>query len=135
MFTFKEVSYEMNEVRKYEDYVMKFLSFKLNFITSFNIIEFILSNGVVFNNEFHYEENPSVIKDRVKKVNKLAFQLLITFVEDSNYINYNHIEVAFSCVVFAKELMKFKDVFPAELEKIYNLKMGNFVKCYQYITR
>ena len=135
MFTFKEVSYEMNEVRKYEDYVLKFLSFKLNFFTTYNIIELLLCNGVILNNEFSSDENNLVIKEKIKKVNKLAFQVLCNFVEDINYINYNHIEIAFSCVVFAKELMKFKDIFPPELEKIYNLKMGNFIRCYQYIAR
>jgi len=125
----------MNEVRKYEDYVLKFLSFKLNFFTTYNIIELLLCNGVILNNEFSSDENNLVIKEKIKKVNKLAFQVLCNFVEDINYINYNHIEIAFSCVVFAKELMKFKDIFPPELEKIYNLKMGNFIRCYQYIAR
>jgi len=134
MFTFKEVSYEMNEIRKYEDYVLKFLSFKLNFYTTFTIIEYLLSNGVIMSNEFHSDENSQVIREKVRRVNKLSFQILINFIEDSSYINFNHIDVAFSCVVFAKELLKFKDVFTPELEKIYNLKMGNFVRCYQYVS-
>lgn len=134
MFTFKEVSYEMNEVRKYEDYVLKFLSFKINFFTTYSILEFIMSNGIIFSHEFSSEESMFVMKEKVKKVSKLAFQVLLNFVEDCAYINYNHIEVAFSCAVFAKELMKFKDVFPNELEKVYNLKMGNFVRCYQYLS-
>jgi hypothetical protein len=135
MSTFKEVSYEMNEVRKYEDYVLKFLSFKLNFFTTFNIVETILSNGVVFNYECSNDDGYSTIKEKVKKVNKLSFQILLGFIEDPAYVNFNHIEVAFSCIVFAKELLRFKEIFPPELEKVYNIKMGNFIKCFQYVSR
>lgn len=124
----------MNEIRRYEDYVIKFLSFKLNYYTTFAILEYILMNGVVFNNEFHSHEDRSAIKDKIKKVNKIAFQLLGNLIEDNNYVNFNHIEVAFACVTFAREVLKFKHVFPVDLEKIYDLKMGNFAKCYQYIA-
>ena len=135
MFTFKELNYEMNEVRKYEDYALKFLSFKLNYFTTYSILELLLINGIIFNNEFGIDESSSSIKEKVKKTNKLAFQVLSNFMEDLNYVNFNHIEIAFSCAVFAKEIMKFKNVFPLELEKIYNIKMGNFVKCYQYVAK
>ena len=135
MFTFKEVNYEMNEVRKYEDYVLKFLSFKLNYFTTLNVLELILSIGVVFNHEFNHDDSTFIIKEKVKKVNKLAFQILLNFIEDHNYVNFNHIDIAFACAIFAKEILKFKDLFPYELEKIYNLKLGNFYKCFQYISR
>lgn len=68
MFTIKEISYEMNEVRTYEDYVLKFLSFKLNYFTTFTILELILSNGVLFNSEFHVDDSFQSIKDKVKRL-------------------------------------------------------------------
>lgn len=134
MSTFKEVDYELLEVRKYEDYVMKFLSFKLNYFTTFNILEYLILNGIAFNNDFQAGESASGIKDKIKKMNKISFQVLTSFVEDINYVNFNHIEVAFSCITFAREVMRFKAVFHPELEKVYNIKMGNFLKCYHYLS-
>lgn len=133
MFTFKDVNYEMNEIRKYEDYVLKFLNFKINYYTTCSILEFLLSNGVVFNYEFQ-DEILTSIREKVKYVNKLSFKILMNFVEDINYLNYNHIDIAFSCIVLAREILKFKELFPIEFEKVYLLKIGNFFKCYQYLA-
>ena len=134
MYTFKEIPYEMNEVRKYEDYVLKFLSFKLNYFTTFSIMETLMYNGIVFNNELSSHESKIILKEKIKKVNKIAFQILSNFVEDINYVNFNHIEIAFACIVFARECLKFKNIFPCEFEHVYNIKMGNILKCYQYIS-
>lgn len=134
MFTFKEVTYDINEVRRYEDYVIKFLSHKLNYYTTFSILEYLLSNGIAFYNEFSHHDSKTAIKEKIKKLNKLSFQILNSIVEDINYVNFNHIEIAFSCVVYAREVMKFKTIFHPEFEKIYDLKMGNILKCYHFIA-
>lgn len=135
MLTFKEVNYEMNDIRKYEDYVLKFLSFKLNYFTTYSILEYIISNGVIFEKDFKHDESLSSIKEKVKRVNKLSFQILVSYIEDPNYLNFNHIEIAFSCILAAKDMLKFKNIFPIELENIYGLKLGVFAKCFYNISR
>ncbi len=137
MFTFKEVPYEMNEVRKYEDYVLKFLSFRLDYYSSFTILEFLLYNGIVFNNEIKLtceNESKSSLKEKIKTLNKLTFQILNSSIEEVAYTNFNHIELAFSCVVYARELMKLKNIYPVEFEKVYNIKLCNIIECYKFIS-
>lgn len=133
MLTFKEMTYEMSEVRKYEDYVIKFLSFKLSYFTTYNILEYLILNGTVFSNEINITDQ-IYVKDKLRRLNKTAFIVLSNIVEDSNYVNFNHIELAFSCLVFAREVMKLKVPFHTEFERIYNLKQGNIQRCYQYVS-
>lgn len=120
MSTFKEIDYDMLEVRKYEDYAIKFLSFKLNYYTSLNILEFLILNGIAFNNDFPNLDSYLTIS-KVKKLNKISFQVLTSFVEDINSINFNHIEIAFSCICFARDALRLKPLH-SELERIYNIK-------------
>lgn len=133
MHSVKGINFEMTDVRRYEDYVLKFLSYRLNYYTSYTILEFLLNNGIVFNYEFRPDDNFTYIRDKVLKAYKFAIQLLICYSEENAFTNFNNIYLAFSCVVVAKELVGFTHTMNIELEKIYNIKVGNFIKCYQYL--
>lgn len=133
MFPLKGVNYDMTDVRRYEDYALKFLSFRLNYLTAYYILECFLSNGIIFNYEFKGDEIASSIKDRVLKTYRLSRHILRNFSYQIGFVNYNIIYIAYSCLMLAKELNGFKEPFNVELENLYDIKAGNFFKCYQYI--
>jgi len=133
--SFKDTFYEMKDVRKHEDFVIKFLNFRLSYFTTFSVLEVLLKNGIIFNYELNMDAPKLINKDIIKRVNKVCFKLLTNFAEDINYVIYNHIDIAFSCIVLAKDILKFKETFNPELEALYNLKTGNFAKCYNYLDK
>ena len=131
----KNYFYDCVELRRYEDLVVKFLNYQLNYLTPFSVLEVLLKNGIVFNYELNLGLPINFNKEIIKNTNQLCFKLLSIFVENVLYVGFNHIDIAFSCVIIAKEIMKFKHPFNSELEELYSIKVGNFLKCYNQITK
>jgi hypothetical protein len=129
--------YALNEVRKYEGIIIILMNFKLDYFTSYYLLETILSHGVVFTNELTSIElsDKKACKDKLKRLYKLAIDINKLFIEDITSLEYDMFEIAATCVVMSKELMKFEVSWNPELEKLYSLDLNSLSNCYNAILK
>lgn len=129
--------YSLNEVRKYEFMVASLMEFQLDHYTSYYLTETILSHGVVFTNELlemNIKDSKS-IKDKLKKLYRLALDINKMFVEDPLSLQFSNLEIAATSVVMAKELLKFDNPWNFELEELYGVKLNDLTPCYNSILK
>lgn len=131
------IFYSLNEVRKYEFMVVKLIDFKLDFFTSYYITETILSHGVVFSHELEKMNinQVKVIKEKLKKMYRLALDINKMFIEDITCIKYNSLEISATCIMMSKELLKFECCWNKELEHLYKLEPSTLNSCYNSILK
>lgn len=129
--------YPLNEVRKYEFMVGYLMLFQLDHYTSYYLTESILSHGVIFTHELQELnlKDGKEIKDRIKKLYRLALDINKMFVEDEVSLKYNNLLIACTSIVMAKELLKFKDTWNEELEILYKVKLSDMTSCYNSILK
>lgn len=129
--------YSLSEVRKYEFIAIKLLDFKLDIHTSYYITETILSHGIVFTyelNKMGITDSKSV-KDKIKKVYRLALDINKMFAEDIESLNFTPLEIAATSIIMAKELMKFETTWNKELEYLYKIESDKLIACYSTIVK
>lgn len=129
--------YPVNEVRKYEVIVMQLADYKLNVFTSIYLTEAILSQGVTFSHEFKRMNivDSKGIKDKLKKLNRLAIDINKMFIENIDSIQFNALEIALTSINLSKELMKFDEQLGKELESLYGVDTINLASCYDAIIQ
>ena len=113
--------YPLNEVRKSEFTVAALMEFRLDHYTSYYLTETILSHGVVFTSELQAMnlKDSKSIKEKLKKLYRLALDINKMFVEDISSLKFSNFEIAATSVVMAKELLKFELTWNNELEELY----------------
>lgn len=131
------ILYSLSEVRKYEFMVLKLMEFKLDYFTSYYLTETILSHGVVFTHEIQKMNitDAKVIKEKLKKLYRLALDINKMFVEDADILKFNALEVAATCITMAKELHKFEIPWNPELEHLYKIDSKSLATCYNAILK
>ena len=131
------IYYSLTEVRKYKCLVVKLLDFKLDFFTSYYITETILAHGVVFTKELQSLNylDPKVIKDKLKKLYRLALDINKMFIEDILCLKFSMLDIAATSIVMAKELLKFEISWNPELEHLYQIKQSSLTSCYNSILK
>lgn len=129
--------YSLNEVRKYECMIAFLMEFKLDQFTSYYLTETILSHGVVFTSELQTMNltDAKAIKDKLKKLYRLALDINKMFVEDIQSLQFNAIDIAATSIVMAKELLKFENIWNSELEWLYDVKLNDLTPCYNSILK
>jgi hypothetical protein len=129
--------YSLNEVRKYEFMIACLMEFKLDHFTSYYLTETILSHGVVFTSELQAMnlKDSKSIKDKLKKLYRLALDINKMFVEDIHSLQFSALEIAATSVVMAKELLKFENIWNNELEWLYGVKLNDLTPCYNSILK
>lgn len=131
------IFYSLNEVRKYEFMVVKLMDFKLDFFTSYYTTETILSHGIIFTHELQKMNiiETKIIKEKLKKIYRLALDINKMFIEDISCIKYNALEISATCIMMAKELLKFESCWNPELEHLYKLESKSLNSCYNSILK
>lgn len=129
--------YSLSEVRKYECIVVNLMDFKLDIFTSYYLTETMLSHGVVFTNELNSMgiiESRS-IKDKIKKINRLALDINKMFIEDIESLKFSSLQIAATSIMMAKELLKFQTSWNPELRHLYKIEDQSLNFCYNSILR
>lgn len=131
------IYYNLNEVRRYEFMVAKLMEYKMDIFTSYYLTETMLSHGVVFTYEIESMgiTSSKVIKDTIKKLYRLALDINKMFIEDINSLRFNSLEISATCIMMAKELLKFENNFNKELQYAYKIDTDNLVLCYNSILK
>ena len=102
-----------------EKKILQLIDYNLNFITNFDICNFILDNGIIFTGE-----SPR----NIDKIYLSCLFQLNAVVEKKKFLNYNPIEIVFSIISFTRELYGLEpkyDIF----EKIYKIPLSSYEKC------
>lgn len=131
------IFYTLNEVRKYEYMVVKLMDFKLDYFTSYYMTETILSHGVIFTHELQKMNltDTKTIKEKIKKMYRLALDINKMFVEDIQIMRFTALEVSATCIMMAKELHKFENPWNPELEYLYKIESKSLNSCYNAILK
>lgn len=131
------IFYSLNEVRKYEFMVVKLMDFKLDYFTSYYLTETILSHGVIFTHELQKMNltDTKTIKEKIKKMYRLALDINKMFVEDIQIMKFNALDVSATCIMMAKELLKFDIPWNPELEHLYKIPSKSLNSCYNSILK
>lgn len=129
--------YSLSEVRKYECIVVKLMEFKLDIFTSYYLTETILSHGVVFTSELSSMgiTESRAMKDKIKKVNRLALDINKMFIEDIESMRFSSLQIAATSIMMAKELLKFETSWNLELKHLYRIDGDSLNSCYNSILR
>jgi hypothetical protein len=117
--------------------VVKLMDFKLDIFTSYYLTETILSHGVVFSSEFNSMgiTESRAIKDKIKKVNRLALDINKMFIEDIECMRFSSLQIAATSIMMAKELLKFETSWNTELKHLYRIDGDSLNSCYNSILR
>lgn len=131
------IFYSLNEVRRYEFMVAKFINWKLDIFTSYYLTETILSHGVIFTYEIEKLgiTSSKIIKDTIKKLYRLALDINKMFAEDINSIKFNSLEIAATCIMMSKELLKFETQWNPELQHFLQIDPESLNICYNSILK
>ena len=103
-----------------EETILKLIGYKLNFVTSFDIMTDVLYNGIMFSDD-----------DSTQCVDKIYLNCLLqlnAFVEKQIFLNYTPIQIVFAIVAFNRELYGLKDRRDL-FEKIYNISESSYGDC------
>ena len=90
--------------------------------------------SLLMNFKLNLKEGKS-IKEKIKKLYRLALDINKMFVEDEESIKYSNLIIACTSIVMAKELLKFKDTWNDELEGLYKVKLSDMTSCYNSILK
>lgn len=114
--------YDLKDVRKYENHCIKFLDYKLDFFTSYDILTSIINIGLFFNDEI----NQDVIVD---KIFAYAYKLLNHFVLNNMSLKFTSIQIGFSILCLTRERFKLDEERTNFLLKFYEFNKDYFMEC------
>lgn len=131
------IFYSLNEVRRYEFMVVKLINYKMDIFTSYYLTETILSHGIIFTYEIEKMGITSsrIIKDTIKKLYRLSLDINKMFIEDINSIKFNALEISSTCIMMAKELLKFEVQWNPELQYLLGIDAESLNICYNAILK
>jgi hypothetical protein len=118
--------YDLKDVRKYENHCIKFLDYKLDFFTSYDILTYIINIGLFFNDEIH-SDYP------VEKVFLYAYKLLNHFVFNNLSLKFNPLQIGISIMCLTRERFKFDEERTDFLLNFYGYKKDYFYECMNVI--
>jgi len=113
--------YDPEDVKKYEILILKQLDYKLDYLTSYDIIKFIINYGLIVETNF-MKEYSQYIKEFLKEYFTLALFLLEELISEINVIKFTQLQIACACLIMASSF-KFHFI---EIDKLLfeNLKFN-----------
>lgn len=111
---------------KVEKICLMALDYKLNYFSSYYILEFFLNNGVLFEHE---------ICNDVEYLNSVTTKIINFFLEDIRYLDFSPIHIACAVITLARDLLKIKEPWSNIFTKIYGIKHEDFINCYFVLKR
>jgi len=142
--------YKLSDVRKWEDFCVKALFFKLDFYTAFDCLDYFLRNGIFFEDEmdsqntgnkfttknrktsiesFRSSMSCSSQPEKAELVNFYANDLLKQFFESNICLQFNPLQIACACVCLTRENFKMKETKSKLFEEIYKIEGIYYEAC------
>lgn len=92
--------YDPEEVKKYEVFILKELDYKLDYLTSYDIIRFIINYGLIIEEKF-FKEYSQFMKEFLKEYFTLALFFLEELISEINVIKFTQLQMACACLMMA----------------------------------
>ena len=111
----------------FEKDIIQIMDYEIIFYSAFDILSFLLQNGIIFTPEKEYLRKYNI---NVKNVYFNCFQYLNKLVEKKIFIKFHPIEIAFSIISLIREIYGLTDIHIL-FERIYHFQFDNHEKCLQ----
>ena len=120
--------YTCNYIRKLEVNVLKKLNYKINYISFFNVIQFFLMNGIVFNSDIITDTNYTSAYFLVHHICDIILD------NGLNYFNYNQVSLACAIVALSREISE-KEKWPSIFEELYHINESHFQNEFNFVKK
>lgn len=133
--------YNIKDVRKYEEFCLKCLNYKLGCYTAYSILRYFLNLGIVFEDEFEIfidsESNSersdiSSCRDTIGLIYSYSYDLIKTIIKDNKSLLFNQMQLALSIIVLTRDNFKFEKEKTKLLLIIYGYDYNYFSECMNY---
>ena len=111
----------------FEKDIIQIMNYEIIFYSAFDILSFLLENGIIFTPEKEYLRKYNI---NVKNVYINCFKYLNKLVEKKIFIKFHPIEIAFSIISLIREIYGLTDIHIL-FERIYHFQFDNHEKCIQ----
>ena len=111
----------------FEKDIIQIMNYEIIFYSAFDILSFLLENGIIFTPEKEYLRKYNI---HVKNVYLNCFKYLNNLVEKKIFIKFHPIEIAFSIISLIREIYGLTDIHIL-FERIYHFQFDNHEKCLQ----
>lgn len=120
-------NHKLNFYSFFERDIIQIMNYEIIFYSAFDILSFLLQNGIIFTPEKEYLKKYNI---NVKNVYFNCFQYLNKLVEKKIFIKFHPIEIAFSIISLIREIYGLTDIHIL-FERIYHFQFDNHEKCLQ----
>jgi hypothetical protein len=126
--------FNIKEVRKYEDAVLKAIDYKVDQVTSYSVLQFFIHHGIVFKDELEilFEISPEI---NIHKIHNYCYEILNFFSYDNKSLDYSPVSIALSCIILCREFYELHPNRTNDLFKTYNLDQESVSECVNEIRR
>jgi hypothetical protein len=90
--------FTIKDVRKYEDYLIKVLDYKLDYYTPYCITSFFIQHGIVFNDEILLLNGCKPLELEQK-----CYEVLNLFIQENQFLEYSSIQIALAVVLLVRD--------------------------------
>ena len=97
--------YDPEDVKKYEILILNQLDYKLDYLTSYDIIKFVMNYGVLVEAKF-LKDYSVYMKEFIKQYFTLTFFLLEELISEIEIVKFSQLQIACACLMMAN-LFKF----------------------------
>ena len=120
-------NHKLNFYSFFERDIIQIMNYEIIFYSAFDILSFLLQNGIIFTPEKEYLKKYNI---NVKNVYFNCFQYLNKLVEKKIFIKFHPIEIAFSIISLIREIYGLTDIHIL-FERIYHFQFDNHEKFLQ----
>lgn len=122
--------YDPEDVKKYEILILKQLDYKLDYLTSYDIIKFVMNYGILVENKF-LKDFSVYMKEFIKEYFTLAFFLLEELFSEIHTVKFSQLQIACACLKMATDfkfhfieidtlLFEYMKLNPEEMHFVYS---------------
>lgn len=101
------------------------LEYNLNKDTSYDILNFFLTNGLIYSQDIF----------KIRNFYNLSKKILIFFNEDIRSLDFYPSQIALASILRASELINLYNEVKFSLIKVYEIKMSNFANAFFVIKK
>lgn len=94
------LNYDPEDVKKYEVLILQQLNYKLDYLTSYDIIKFVIDYGVLVEAKF-LKDYSSFINEFLKEYFTLSLFILEELITEIEIVQFSQLQIACACLIMA----------------------------------
>lgn len=125
--------YNVKDVKRYEEFCLRVLQYKLDHFTALDYLQFLLNCGIILIEEI----NNISINITLEMIYNQSYLILSDFIYDNRFCEFSPLQIACTCVALARDAFKLpnKLEFNKLLVSIFQLSFGDYRECYEAVKR